>query len=90
MQNRVLPSACHGDLAVIRPSRQKFVKVIVACPHGLPKLPESYSYTQADLQTDTLFCIHCDIEGTQNWCLPCTDIDDSLCESVYVVSIIDF
>jgi hypothetical protein len=62
MQNRVLPCACHRDLAVIRPSRQKFVKVIVACPHRLPKLPEScrrYSYTQADLQTDTLFCIHC-------------------------------
>jgi hypothetical protein len=63
MQNGVLPCACLGDLAVIRPSRQKFVKVIVASPYCLPKLPGSYSHTQAVLQTVTLFCIHCGQNG---------------------------
>jgi hypothetical protein len=30
------------------------------CPgHGLPRLPGSYSHTQAVLQTDTLFYVHC-------------------------------
>jgi hypothetical protein len=29
------------------------------CAHGLPRLPGSISHTQAVLQTDTLFYIHC-------------------------------
>jgi hypothetical protein len=39
-------------------------KLLLACVHGLPKLPGSYSHTQAVLQTVTLFYIHCGINST--------------------------
>jgi hypothetical protein len=37
-----------------------FVKVIVACPHRLPKLPESTLRKQARPNNGSLFCSHCD------------------------------
>jgi hypothetical protein len=36
-----------------------FVKIIVACPHRLPKLPESTLRKQARPNNGSLFCSHC-------------------------------
>jgi hypothetical protein len=36
-----------------------FVKVIVACPHRLPKRPESTLRKQARPNNGSLFCSHC-------------------------------
>jgi hypothetical protein len=37
-----------------------FVKIIVACPHRLPKLPESTRRKQAIPNKGSLFYSHCD------------------------------
>jgi hypothetical protein len=37
-----------------------FVKIIVACPHRLPKLPESTLRKQARPNNGSLFYSHCD------------------------------
>jgi hypothetical protein len=37
-----------------------FVKIIVACPHRLPKLPESTQRKQAIPNKGSLFYSHCD------------------------------
>jgi hypothetical protein len=39
--------------------QKKFVKVIVACPHHLPKLPKSTLRKQARPNNGSLFCSHC-------------------------------
>jgi hypothetical protein len=36
-----------------------FVKIILACPHRLPKLPESTLRKQATPNNGSLFCSHC-------------------------------
>jgi hypothetical protein len=36
-----------------------FVKMIVACPHRLPKLPKSTQRKQAIPNKGSLFCSHC-------------------------------
>jgi hypothetical protein len=41
-----------------------FVKIIVACPHRLPKLPESTLRKQARPNNGSLFCSHCDTDNT--------------------------
>jgi hypothetical protein len=38
-----------------------FVKIIVACPHHLPKLPESTQRKQAIPNKGSLFYSHCDL-----------------------------
>jgi hypothetical protein len=39
-----------------------FVKIIAACPHRLPKLPESTLRKQARPNNGSLFCSHCDLQ----------------------------
>jgi hypothetical protein len=39
-----------------------FVKIIVACPHHLPKLPESTLRKQARPNNGSLFCSHCGLQ----------------------------
>jgi hypothetical protein len=41
-----------------------FVKIIVACPHRLPKLPESTLRKQARPNNGSLFYSHCDFPNT--------------------------
>jgi hypothetical protein len=38
-----------------------FVKIIVACPHRLPKLPESTERKQAIPNKGSLFYSHCEL-----------------------------
>jgi hypothetical protein len=42
-----------------------FVKIIVACPHRLPKLPESTQRKQAIPNKGSLFYSHCGFECIQ-------------------------
>jgi hypothetical protein len=44
-----------------------FVKIIVVCPHRLPKLPESTLRKQARPNNGSLFYSHCDIYHVCPW-----------------------
>jgi hypothetical protein len=50
---------------LMAPKKKKFVKVIVACPHRLPKLPESTLRKQARPNNGSLFCSHCGLYGVR-------------------------
>jgi hypothetical protein len=51
-----------SEIADFEPSLKRayhFVKIIVACPHRLPKLPESTLRKQVRPNNGSLFCSHC-------------------------------
>jgi hypothetical protein len=51
----------------LKPKRAShFVKIIVACPHRLPKLPKSTQRKQAIPNKGSLFYSHCDPNRTCN------------------------
>jgi hypothetical protein len=61
-----------------------FVKIIVACPHHLPKLPESTLCKQGRPNNGSLFCSHCDKDVFQNSLATKMIVRANFCAAVFI------